>query len=678
MAYGPFNAGGGTSGGGAEKIIGTGAPTASTVGKVGQDYFDRTTGTTYTCVAVSGSTYTWEISGTRDASKIEIGEGAEKTALDLAIEQIKKDVENAKPLSGTTDPTESTKGAIGQTYTNTATGKIWTCVAADDELGVYAWEVSGGGGSVLQLYSIKIAHAPTKTAYKAGETFNPAGMTVTADYAIDGHVTLKDVEVTGFTFDQGALAAGTTSIVITYSEGGITKTATQAISVSKTKLNVPTFGGSLTYNGAEQTPSFSGEQSAYMTKSGDVKATNAGNYTAKFTLKNTDYYEWADGSTGTKSVSWSIGKKTPVISASPSSVTLDTTHLTAAAVITTDGDGALSAASGDTSVATASMSGKNVSISHVNQKSGETDITISLAAGTNYKAGSVTIHVKASFVPDDVDSASWDTISAVSAAGLGDTYWDAGDCKKIRLNGNIGEYLTLSNKDVYVFILGFNHNSAKGETQGILWGGFKTAKTNGTLFALFDSKYSPDASWATYTDGHKHFTMNHSQNTNVGGWKGCDFRYDILGACSSKGADATAATKSNPPSNTLAAALPADLRSVLKLRTHYVDNTGNSSNVAANVTAVVDLISLMAEFEIFGARTYANQYEKDKQAQFAYFAAGNAHQWFKETAASTGLCVWEASPFYYDAAYFCYVNNNGNADYDVVDCSLALAAAFLT
>ena len=147
MAYGPFNAGVGSK----NKTIGSGAPTTSTVGKVGQDYFDRTTGTTYTCVAVSGSTYTWEIAGTKDASKIEIGEGAEKTALDLAIRKIEQNAENAKPLNGTTDPTESTKGAIGQTYTNTATGKIWTCVAADDERGVYAWEVSGGTPKTTEL-----------------------------------------------------------------------------------------------------------------------------------------------------------------------------------------------------------------------------------------------------------------------------------------------------------------------------------------------------------------------------------------------------------------------------------------------------------------------------------------------------------------------------------------------
>lgn len=298
---------------------------------------------------------------------------------------------------------------------------------------------------------------------------------------------------------------------------------------------------------------------------------------------------------------------------------------------------------------------------------------------------------KISFIPEDVDDATWAKISEVSQAGTGDTFWDVGDCKAITLNGKIGDFLTLSNKTVYVFILAFNHNSANGETQGILWGGFKTAKENGTLFALFDSKYSPSASWESYTDGSKTFTMNHKSNSNKGGWKGCDFRYDILGATETQpanyngtkadnnaGYDATAAARTSPVANTLAAALPSDMRAVLKLRTHYVDNVGNSSNVAANVTAVVDLISLMCEFEILGARSRANQYEQNKQSQFAYFAAGNAHSWFRETATTAGLYVWEASPRYTDVTGFCGVNSNGNDYADSAERSFALAAAFLT
>lgn len=325
--------------------------------------------------------------------------------------------------------------------------------------------------------------------------------------------------------------------------------------------------------------------------------------------------------------------------------------------------------------------------------------TVTATDGTNTATGSASIttdgqsvSISLSFAPpEDVNDATWAQISEVSQAGTGDTYWDVGDTKAITLNGNIGDFLTLNNKTVYVFILAFNHNSANGETQGILWGGFKTAKANGTMFALFDSKYSPDAGWEGYNDGSKTFTMNHKDNSNKGGWKGCDFRYDILGATETQpanyngtkadnnaGYDATAAARTSPVANTLAAALPFDMRAALKLRTHYVDNVGNRSNVAANVTAVVDLISLMCEFEIFGARSYANQYEQNKQAQFAYFAAGNAHRWFKETATTTGLYVWEASPYYGNASGFCLVRGNGDANSDLAHYSFALAAAFLT
>jgi len=66
--------------------------------------------------------------------------------------------------------------------------------------------------------------------------------------------------------------------------------------------------------------------------------------------------------------------------------------------------------------------------------------------------------------------------------------------------------------------------------------------------------------------------------------------------------------------NTLMAALPNDMRSALSLWIRWVDNKGNASKVDANVTAIVDAgISLLTEFEIFGARTAANTYEKNHQ-----------------------------------------------------------------
>ena len=78
-----------------------------------------------------------------------------------------------------------------------------------------------------ELASIAITHAPTKTTYAAGESFDPAGMVVTATY--DNSSTAA---VTGYTVTpSGALTAGTTSVTVSYTEGSITKTATQAITV---------------------------------------------------------------------------------------------------------------------------------------------------------------------------------------------------------------------------------------------------------------------------------------------------------------------------------------------------------------------------------------------------------------------------------------------------------------
>lgn len=78
------------------------------------------------------------------------------------------------------------------------------------------------------LSSISVTTAPTTTSYSAGQAFNSAGMVVTASYE-DGSTRA----VTGYTFAPiGALATTDTAVTITYSEGGVTKTTTQSITVT--------------------------------------------------------------------------------------------------------------------------------------------------------------------------------------------------------------------------------------------------------------------------------------------------------------------------------------------------------------------------------------------------------------------------------------------------------------
>ena len=59
------------------------------------------------------------------------------------------------------------------------------------------------------------------------------------------------------------------------------------------------------------------------------------------------------------------------------------------------------------------------------------------------------------------------------------------------------------------------------------------------------------------------------------------------------------------------AALPADLRAVMKPITKYTDNIGGGTNDAGNVTASVDYLPLLAEKEIFGSRTYREQFRAE-------------------------------------------------------------------
>lgn len=448
--------------------------------------------------------------------------------------------------------------------------------------------------------------------------------------------------------------------------------------------NVPAQSGTLTYNGNSQTPSWSNYNSAQLTLGGTTSGTNATSYNATFTPKAD--YMWSDGSTTAKTVSWSIGKAAGSMTLSASAVTLNSAALTAEVTVTRPGDGAITASSSNTGVATVSVSGNKVTIKHVNQTTGTATITIKVAAGTNHTApADKTVAVTAQFMPTKkaLNDQTWAEIRQVSDAGQGSSYWSVGDRKAVLVNGTVGTLAV--NQTLYVYILGFNHNSAK-EGNGIQFGTFKTALSGGTDVCLVDGSYN-----SYKTDGSKIFNMNHWGNYNYGGWKACDLRYDILGstnkapvnygkarATSDTGYDAPTNTATSPVANTLMAALPADLRAVMKPITKYTDNKGNSSDVAANVTSSLDYLPLLAEQEIFGGnRTYSNQYEKNSQVQYAYYSAGNSKVKYRHSATGSTAYWWERSPCYSDASSFCRVYTYGAADGTNSRYSYGLAPAFM-
>lgn len=178
--------------------------------------------------------------------------------------------------------------------------------------------------------------------------------------------------------------------------------------------------------------------------------------------------------------------------------------------------------------------------------------------------------VELAYIPETLNECTWQQIHELSAAGKLGNYYDVGDGKDITLNGTV-DILNLSNLVITAFILGINHNPT---LEGYNKTHFALGKIRGKQVALCDSKYN------NYTSIG--FCINTS-SISSGGWEESYMRKTVLG---------NSGTPSSPPEYSLMGALPADLRAVTQPVTKYTYNS--------NVTATVDYLWLLAEFEVFG------------------------------------------------------------------------------
>ena len=383
-------------------------------------------------------------------------------------------------------------------------------------------------------------------------------------------------------------------------------------------MGIPAQSGSLTYNGSAQSPVWSGHDAAKLTIGGTTSGTNAGSYNATFTPVSN--YQWSDGSTAAKTVAWSIGKAAGSSSLNKSSLALSTGTMSGTISVTRAGNGAVSASSSNTNVATVSVSG--------------TTVTVTAPAD---KTCTVTVTLPTTSLNDN----TWATIKEVSDAGQGENYWSVGDTKRITINGKVGNF-TFSNLAIDAFIIGFNHNSSREGTNRIH---FQIGKIGGKDVCLCDSQYGSGQS------GNGYFNMN-PNNSNSGGWNGSYMRKTLLG---------NSGTPSSPPANSMLAALPSDLRAVMKSVTKYSDNTGGSPDNASYVTSTTDYLFLLAEFEYHGARSYANSAEKNFQLQYSYYKAGNSKVKYKHGETGTAAYHWCRSVYSSYSTTFCLVSGGGSA-----------------
>ena len=141
----------------------------------------------------------------------------------------------------------TTKNVSGYTYSPTRTLQQGDSVITISYTKKGITKTTTQNITVVYLTSIAITNPPTYTSYYDDEIFNTAGMEVTAYYSDSTSAVITTYSVS----PSGALPYGTTSVTISYSEGGITKTTTQDVTVSirtydYTNSTVITSGG--TYN----------------------------------------------------------------------------------------------------------------------------------------------------------------------------------------------------------------------------------------------------------------------------------------------------------------------------------------------------------------------------------------------------------------------------------------------
>lgn len=414
-----------------------------------------------------------------------------------------------------------------------------------------------------------------------------------------------------------------------------TKTAKSVTwTISKASLSVPAQSGTLTYTGSAQSPQWSNYDSNKLTIGGTSTATNAGSYAATFTPKAN--YQWSDGSTSAKSVTWAIGKAAGSLTLAKSSVTLNISSLTESVAVTRAGDGVISATSSNTATARVEVSGTSVKITGL--KAGTAKITVKVAAGTNHTAPSdKTINVTVSLPDTSLANNTPDIIAAAAKSGQAANYWSVGDKVGIAVNGSFGGLSY--NNTVYAFILGFNHNSSVEGGNSIH---FQFGKTAAGVDIAFVNSYG-----STSTG----FCMNTS-NTNSGGWNNSYMRKTICPA--------------------FLAALPKAWQNIIAACTKYSDNTGGGSNTASYVTATSDKIWLLSEMEVQGTRSYANSAEANYQKQYDYYRNGNSKVKYQHTA-TTSACYWWLRSV--NASYtsdFCSVGTGGSAG----DCSAYFSFGF--
>lgn len=260
-----------------------------------------------------------------------------------------------------------------------------------------------------------------------------------------------------------------------------------------------------------------------------------------------------------------------------------------------------------------------------------------------------------SAISNTLNENSWGMIHTVAASGHAADYWQVGDYKNITVSAGTVGNLSIPAGTYRATIIGINHNPTLENPYSI---DFAIGQSTGGVDVAFRGNSS---------SGTEGVGMTSSAGTS-GGWVGSQMYTSTLPAFY----------------NLLAG--NSGLYDAMITPRKYTHNTigGSANNDEENVTLTEDenyKLFLMSEFEIQGARTHANQYEQNYQAQYDYFKStglNNSKVRYKHLNTSTATDYWTRSPRCSAllTTYYCMTGNDGSASWDSSNDAHGLVPCF--
>lgn len=542
----------------------------------------------------------------------------------------------------------------------------------------------GGGGGGIKLTGISILTPPSKTTYTAGETFDPAGMVVQATYSNGA-----TLQATGYTYSPStALTDGTTEVTIVYTEGGVSASATQAVTVvhrlesiavtTQPSKTVYEYGDSFASAGMVVRATYSDGATANVTGFTCTPATLSTVGTQTVTVSYTER-------SVTKTTTLSVTVERKSISTVPSQSGSLTYSGSAQSPSWSNYSAAQLTLGGVTSGTNAgSYNATFTPTANYRWSDGTTTAktvswTIGKAAGSlSISPTSMTLDMSSTSKTIAVTRAGDGTISATSSNTAAATVSVSGTTVTVTGKANGSATITVSvgagtnhtapaNKTCAVTVSFLDDTFANNDWSAIIaacqsgsvpstWvvGNSKTMTINGTSYQIDIIGKNHD----TYTAGGTapltfqlhdcygtKYQMN-SSNTNSGGWTSCAMRSTHLPA--------------------ILALMPSEVQAGIK----EVNKLTSAGNQSSTINTTADKLFLLSEIEIFGSVTYSKSGEG---SQYAYYSAGNSK--VKNFSGSASYW-WERSPLGSDSTIFCRVYSSGSAGTNSASNSYGVAFGF--